>query len=124
MSMFYDDQLVRAIRNFIAPDVMTALQQATGMELVSPSQFVRVPLQAGVDVAYNKKMAAFSVEATIRDVDVDKWLGGRSYFSTTDFIRASDKAAIIEYLFDNAKKQMLDALAKGELDRLIKGKKP
>lgn len=122
--MFFDDQLVRAIRNYIAPDVMTALQQATGLQLACPMETVRVPLQAGVTVAYNKGLAAFSVDATIRDADVHKWLGGRSYFSTTEFMAASDKAKMIEYLFDLAKKQMLDALAQGEFDRLLRGKHP
>lgn len=117
--MFYEEQLIRAIRTFIAPDVMTALRSATSLEMISPTNSVRVPLQAGVDVAYEKGFAAFCVTATIRDADKDRWLGGKSFFSTIDISRARDKAAIIEHMFDEAKKQMLAALAAGELDRIL-----
>lgn len=119
MVTFYEDQLIRAIRTKIAPDVMTALRNADSMELHCPRNSVNVPLMAGVDVAYEKDLAAFCVIATIRDKDKDKWLGGKQFFSTVDIGRAHDKAAIIEYLFDDAKKQMLLALSRGEFDGMI-----
>lgn len=122
--MFYEDQLAAAIRRHIAPDVMAALRDASNMELYSPANSVRVPLQAGVDVAYDKGLAAFCVTATIRDADKDKWLGGKQFFSTIDIAHTSDKAAIIEYLFDEAKKQMLHALAQDEFKYILARQKP
>lgn len=118
--MFYEDQLVRAIRRKIAPDVMTALRDADSMEFYYPMNSVNVPLQADVKVAYDKKMAAFCVTATICDKEKDKWLGGKQYFSTIDIAKASDKAALIEYLFDESKKQLLNALAQGEFEKMLK----
>lgn len=41
-----------------------------------------------------------------------------------EFASARDKAAMITYLFDEAKNQFLHALAKGELEQLIYPKKP
>lgn len=122
--MFYEDQLIQAIRRFIAPDVMTALQHATSMALDCPRNSVQVPLQAGVEVAYDKDLAAFIVTATIADKDKDKWLGGKQFFSTIDIAKSRDKAAIIEYLFDEAKKQMLHALAQGEFKQILGKHKP
>lgn len=122
--MFYEEQLTRSIRRHIAPDVMTALRQADPMEFHCPRTSVNVALQAGVDVAYDKGLAAFCVTATIRDADKDKWLGGKQYFSTVDLAKTSDKAAIIEYLFEEAKRQMLHALAQGELKTILGKVKP
>jgi hypothetical protein len=119
MSNFYEEQLIQAIRRKITPDIMTALRDATAEEFQRPMASVQVPLWAGVDVAFNKSLAAFCVTSTIRDVDVDKWLGGKQLFSTREISRACDKASVIEYLFDEAKKQMLSALAKGELEHLL-----
>lgn len=120
---FYEDQLAGAIRRFIAPDVMTALRDADSIEIHCPTNSIRVPLQAGVGIAFDRNMAAFCVTATICDKDKDKWLGGKQYFSTIDIAKASDKAAIIEYLFDEAKKQMLYALAQGEFKEILKSTK-
>lgn len=87
---FYEDQLAAAIRRHIAPDVMTRLRDADSMEIHCPTNSVRVPLQAGVDIAYEQGMAAFCVTATIRDKDKDKWLGGKQYLSTIDLAKTSD----------------------------------
>lgn len=115
----YDDELVRAIRRKIAPDEMAALRYAAPLGLHSPRQFVELPLRADVKVAFDKGLAAFCVDATIRDLDPKRWLSARQYFSTREIVRSSDRAAVIEYLFDGMKGQFARHLAESELEKLI-----
>jgi hypothetical protein len=92
--MFYDEEIVRALRRKFAPDIMTALQAADSMELHSPRTSVNVPLVAGVTVFHDKDLAAFIVRAELRDRDKDKWLGGEQLFSTRDLAMTRDKCVV------------------------------
>ena len=78
--MFYDEEIVKALRRKFAPNIMTALQDADAMELHSPRTSVNVPLVAGVTVFHEKNLAAFIVRAELRDRDKDRWLGGEQLF--------------------------------------------
>lgn len=70
--MFYDEEIVRALRRKFAPDIMTALRDADAMELHSPGTGVDVPLVAGVTVFHEKNLGAFIVRSA----------GGRGLFFT------------------------------------------
>jgi hypothetical protein len=118
--MFYDEEITKALRRKFAPDIMIALQDATGMELLAPRNSVNVPLVAGVTVFHEKDLAAFIVRATLHDRDKDKWLGGEQLFSTRELKSARDKAEYISYCFDQAKAQMIRALIDGELNEILK----
>src|SRR5437762_3468148 len=103
--MFYDEEILKSLGRKFAPDIMTALQDATGMELVAPKQSVNVPLVAGVTVFHEKNLAAFIVRTEIRDRHKDRWLGGEQLFSTRELKSARDKAEYISYCFDQVKAQ-------------------
>lgn len=118
--MYYDEEIIRALRRKFAPDIMTALRDATSMELNSPMTSVKVPLVAGVTVIHEKNLAAFIVRAELRDRDKDRWLGGEQLFSTRELASARDKVEYISYCFDRAKAQMIRALVDGELKGILK----
>jgi hypothetical protein len=118
--MFYDEEIVKALRRKFAPDIMTALRDATGIELISPKNSVNVPVVAGVTVFHEKGLAAFIVRAEIRDRDKERWLGGEQLFSTRELKSARDKAEYISYCFDQAKAQLIRALVDGELKEILK----
>lgn len=115
----YDDILTQAIKRRFAPNFCDAMRDATTMDFVGKRASVNLPLRADVEVVYEKDLAAFIVTGTILDRDKDKWFGGKQLFSTREFAGAKDKAAMIEYLFDESKKQFLRALADGELDSIL-----
>ena len=115
----YDETMIAAIKRRFAPDFCTAMQNATGMDFVGKRASVNLPLRADVEVIYEKDLAAFIVTGTILDRDKDKWLGGKQLFSTRELAGARDKAEVISYLFDEAKKQFLRALADSELDAIL-----
>lgn len=123
----YPDYLVRAIRRKFAPDIMTALRDADPMTLCEPNGSVNVPLRAGVGVIYRKELAAFIIDATIKGfkhaegVRFDN-ICGRQLFSTRELVEAKDKVAIIEYLFDQAKRHFIEKLVNDELEYILKTK--
>jgi hypothetical protein len=45
--MFYDEEILRALRRKFASDIMTALRDADAMELHPPTTSVNVPLARG-----------------------------------------------------------------------------
>jgi hypothetical protein len=118
--MQYDDELIRALRRKFAPDIMTAIRDASTMELIAPSRSVNVPLQADAAVSYEKDLAAFIVKGTIRGSFRDKWMGSECLFSTREMESARDKAEVINYLFESAKDQFIRALVDGELKKILK----
>lgn len=118
--MFYEDRLMAAIRRYVADDVMIALRDAEPMTLMYPVKKVIVPLCATVQAAWDKDLARFVIDARVKNTNNDEWLNGRSIFSDRELSKAKDRASLIEYCFDMAKKEMLDALANGEFDRIIK----
>lgn len=115
----FDDELIRAIRRKIAPDEMTALRDADVATLLAPMDRVVVPLRADVKVAAERGLADFCIDATLRGDDPGNWLSGRQYFSTRILVSARDRAALVEYVFDKAKRDFIRALADGELKRLL-----
>lgn len=118
--MFYDDELTRAIKTKFAPDIRMALRDAPNMDFIRPSMQVNVPLRADVAVIYEKDLAAFAVRGRIVNAGADKnWLSGQAYFSTEQISTARDKVAIVEYLFNEARDQMIRAILNKELDSIL-----
>ena len=57
--MQFDDELTKAIKRRFAPDFLTALRDASAMELYGPRNSVNVPLLADVRVVYDIGLVAF-----------------------------------------------------------------
>ncbi|WP_020469630.1 hypothetical protein [Zavarzinella formosa] len=121
--MAYDDELVRAIRRKFAPDLMTALRDSDDpLGLSSSMNSVRVPLRADVRVLFEKDLAAFVVRGRVHNVAKDAFDHTDCLFATQTLGSERDRAAAIEYVFEEAKRGMLRSLASGELDAILAGK--
>lgn len=115
----YEDEMIRAIRRRFAPDIMTTLRDASVTEFSAPLNRVTLPLMASTKLLYDKDLAAFQVDGSVKDVDSDNCLMARQYFSSMEIRDAKDKAAIINYLFDGLKHMFTDAIVNKELDKLL-----
>lgn len=117
--MNYTDEITRAIYRRFAPDLAAVLSQTDVMEMQYPSESVRVPLVAGVEVFYKNDLAAFAVRGKLRDPK-RHWLCGEMIYSTRLIDSAHDRAMAITHCFEESKAQMIRAVVDGELTDILK----
>lgn len=115
---FYQDQIVKMIRNKFANRIMDAVRDCDIVTLTSKRPDVRVPLLAGADVVFDEGFGDIILKAEIK-VDGNN-LGGSCIYSTRSIVEASDAAEIIHHICEELKKSMLHSLAKKEFERLLK----
>lgn len=118
---YYDDALTRAIQHKLMPGVMARWHDAHTIRLPTRTDHVELPLQADVSVGYDRGVAAFSVRGTYFDKTADRWLLGEGFFSTETIMQTRDKALVIEAVFENVKRSMIQELTEVELKRLLAG---
>lgn len=116
---FYFDALEKAIRRHLQPDINKVLREADVFFLDSRQNSVNVPLQADVAVAYEADMARFVVHGRCVRYGRDDYLSVQSVFDSRYIANGADAAAYIEYVFEAAKRQMLEQLAQDEFTALL-----
>ena len=118
--MHYEEELYRLYKNKIAPELAATLRDCYVRELHSPSNSLRLPLTASAKLAYEKNMAAFVIEGFVKGENKN-CLNARQIFTNRELQLSSDKAAVIEYVFDKLKADFIHKLASDELDKIMKG---
>lgn len=122
ISVYNYDRLFTAFKTRFAPTIADALKYASGFNLSSPdAKSITLPLQADVQVAYEKDMARFIIKGSYRASNINGKgaLFVESYFGDKEILSVHDPEAYIEYVFENAKHQMLRMLSEGQLDELL-----
>lgn len=117
--MHFDDQMIRAIRNKFAPDMMTALKDASLVELQYPKRSINVPLFAGADIVYDKGLGSFTIEGKVKYTNKDEFVMARQVFSTRELMDSRESSEIINYLFDRLKYDFTEALVEGKLNKIL-----
>ena len=117
----YQEELVRAVINKLAPDIHKALRDCDSYTLTLPhNSSIKIPLIANVSVAYNKGQAAFCVRGEFRGLDVkdvksSEVICSQSMFSDMDLRKCSDASVMLDHLFDKLKHQFNRYLVEQEL---------
>lgn len=114
------EEMNRLIRNKFAPDIADCLRAAeVPYLLVGDMNSIRVPLLATPKLIYDKGFGDFVVTASLRENDAQPFNCTKSVFSTRELLKVTDKAAFVEYIFEQLKRDFLKRLAMGEIEKQI-----
>jgi len=119
--MSYTDAMYAAIQHRFARDILESYKLVPSrdvLSLVGPKDRVTVPLRAEVAIAYEKGLAAFTLDARVHDTG-DDWICARECFSTLEFKSHRDRSGLLNCIFDHLREDFLRHLAEGELNRIL-----
>ena len=120
--MDYYKELAETIIRKLIPDLTGTLTYAKNMKLDFQHYQVTIPLAADIFMLYERQLGAFTIEARCHNPystdRYNKYLMGRSVFSTKQLSGGKDAFDLIDHIFDNLKNQFKESILKEELKML------